>query len=417
MFYDSPFNQPIGNWNTYNVVYMHNMFRDASSFDQPIGDWDTSGVTNMDRMFQDASSFNQDISEWCVSRIGSRPSNFDYRATAWTLPDSRPDWGTCPRYENIFPITGSDGKEYEYRDAHVFIANENEVNLPIPNGTSPIFVAVDGEKKDYLSEVKGNVFEDSIIHAIFDWNNKNYVHQKWFSDILQFGSRSEGDEPDGYTNPTPLPSGRIPNQLKSSFYSFHYMTANPAAISNLDVSNVTSTQSMFRYASNFNQPIEGWDVSNVKSMYEMFYQSSFNQPIGNWDTSKVTSMYYMFSYSLFNQPIEDWDVSNVTNMRSMFYKTPFNQPIGNWDVSGVENMSYMFRLASSFNQPIGDWDTSNVTDMSHMFRQASSFNQDLSQWCVSNVTNHDSFDTDSGFAGQTEKHPDWGTCPRGEDGS
>jgi len=50
----------------------------------------------MENMFRDASMFNQDLSVWCVSNIGSKPSNFDRNTSAWTLPNSRPIWGTCP---------------------------------------------------------------------------------------------------------------------------------------------------------------------------------------------------------------------------------------------------------------------------------------------------------------------------------
>ena len=47
---------------------------------------------------------------------------------------------------------------------------------------------------------------------------------------------------------------------------------------------------MFYSASNFNQPLNTWDVSSVTNMTEMFKEAtSFNQPIGNWDLSSVSS--------------------------------------------------------------------------------------------------------------------------------
>ena len=69
----------------------------------------------------------------------------------------------------------------------------------------------------------------------------------------------------------------------------------------------------------------------------------------------------------FNQNLSGWDVSNVTSMNSMFYNaTSFNQDIGSWDVSKVTSMGSMFYRATSFNQDLSSWDVSNVTDMSNM---------------------------------------------------
>jgi hypothetical protein len=48
-------------------------------------------------MFEINSTFNQDLFMWCVIKILSKPTNFDYLATAWLL--SKPIWGTCPNEE------------------------------------------------------------------------------------------------------------------------------------------------------------------------------------------------------------------------------------------------------------------------------------------------------------------------------
>jgi len=177
-------------------------------------------------------------------------------------------------------------------------------------------------------------------------------------------------------------------KLHNNGYQF-CRCSNLVNVGKIDVSNVTSMDSMFSGATSFNQDISGWNVSNVTSMSHMFYGAkSFNQDLSGWDVSNVTNMSYMFVYSSsFNQDLSSWDVSNVTNMSYMFvYSSSFNQDLSSWDVSKVTNMSGMFNGATSFNQDLSNWNVSNVTNMSQMFYNATSFNQDISSWDVSKVT-------------------------------
>ena len=55
-------------------------------------------------------------------------------------------------------------------------------------------------------------------------------------------------------------------------------------------------------------------------MFAMFDGASdFNQDLSPWDVSNVTSIHWMFrGASSFDGDISTWDVSNVTNVELMF---------------------------------------------------------------------------------------------------
>jgi len=159
-------------------------------------------------------------------------------------------------------------------------------------------------------------------------------------------------------------------------------------LSKLATTKVTSMALLFYGATNFNQVITNWDMSNVINTYAMFWDAfEFNQDIGNWDMSNVLNMSNMFTNATaFNQSLKNWDVSNVDSMRGLFVNASnFNQDIGNWNVGNVTNMNWMFYKATSFNQALENWDVSFVDEMYGMFSDADSYNQNLSSWNVENV--------------------------------
>ena len=103
--------------------------------------------------------------------------------------------------------------------------------------------------------------------------------------------------------------------------------------------------------------ISDWDVSNIKSMRNMFFMCTELKSVGD---------------------ISKWDVSNVTDMRSMFFKCEELESVGDiskWDVSNVMYMPYMFWYCSSFNQDISSWNVSNVRYHTYTFYNCSIKNE------------------------------------------
>lgn len=122
------------------------------------------------------------------------------------------------------------------------------------------------------------------------------------------------------------------------------------------------------------------DISHIRAMYDLFYESDFNGDISEWDVSQVTNMNSMFEGSKFNGDISKWDVSNVVGMSLMFERSTFNGDISKWNTAHVQNMSGMFHM-SKFNGDISKWDVSNVRDMSYLFYD-SPFSGDITHWNI-----------------------------------
>ena len=92
-------------------------------------------------------------------------------------------------------------------------------------------------------------------------------------------------------------------------------------------------QGVFYWATGFNQPLNGWNVSRVTSMFEMFWEATkFDQPLNQWEVGQVTDMYAMFySAYRFNQDLCQW---------GNFSTFPFGSTGRMFDLSG-----YIFKAS------------------------------------------------------------------------
>lgn len=363
MFYQCrAFNDPtIINWDTSHVTKMSAAFIRSSIFNQPIGNWDTSNVTEMWDMFTYCDVFNQPIGNWDVSNVTDMTSMF-YGTGAFNQNLSHWCVGLIP----TLPFGFADG-------ATLFTVDKHPIWGTCPSG---------------VSVPKANEMEFTTISDIIDYEGV-VGDQIIFSD----GTTITLDE--GYLYDIAAPAGKHKVVLKEPREATHVGIGGEGLIELHNFPTLSSIDSFNFYPNNASTNLVKVPTvlpPNIVYTVRMFSKASaFNQDISMWDTSNVKYMYYMFSDA-----------------------TSFNQPLNSWNTSNVLDMSYIFRGATNFNQPIGTWDTSNVAYMQYMFRLSTSFAQDLSQWCVPSVTSKPiSFD-ESAPLFTVDKHPVWGTCPRGE---
>lgn len=161
--------------------------------------------------------------------------------------------------------------------------------------------------------------------------------------------------------------------ISTAYWFYGFKECFVMNLEKLDVSNVTTMESMFAFCNNlFDFEFHNWDTSNVTNMSNMFQScyELYHLNIMEWNTSKVTDMSEMFrdciSLEFFDAYM--WDVSKVTNMSHMF--------------DGCKELSHLDAF---------DWDTSSVTDVSAMFRKCENLDFDAFLWDMSSVTSFDKF--------------------------
>jgi surface protein len=470
------FNQNITTWNTGGVVDMSRMFLRATAFNQDISTWNTGNVVTMHEMFSGATSFNQNLSGWCVAKVvlnavTNNAVNFATGATAWTLSDSRPNFGVCPQVPGaptgVSGVAGSttvalswtapaDGGA-KITDYQISVFAADGVSSP-DNSAGPREILV-GSNRTSLT-ITGLEKETSYTIKVRAKNIKGLSTSSTLSSVISTGGAMTlvVDTTKGATGTTvslPLSSdaearidwggtgtgcpatisarvnpgtasctyatnGVHTIKIIGTFSRFGLRAEEDSYVGNDKITEVksfgdtgaTSYFKAFKGATNLTT-VATSVPSTVTTMEAMFDGASrFNSSINSWDVSHVTNMDWMFSEaSAFNHSLDNWNTANVTSMQGMFAgASAFNQSINSWNTGNVQTMSNMFERASAFNQPLASWDTSRVRTMGGMFDRASSFNQSLAAWCVSAIrTAPIKFDADT--TAWVTSRPNWSKCP------
>ena len=145
-----------------------------------------------------------------------------------------------------------------------------------------------------------------------------------------------------------------------------------ADLNDIDVSAITNMDSLFFRSNIGDIDLSRWNVSNVKSMNNMFYECKnfTGKGLENWDVKNVIEMNGTFAgCTNFNGNVSNWNISKCTNIGGLFCRCPnFNANLSKWDVSNVTNMINLFNGCTSFTgEGLENWNPLHVKEMNNIF--------------------------------------------------
>jgi hypothetical protein len=367
--FDQTIQSANGYWNSNLVTDFTSMFVNASVYNNGGNSLllYTDAATSFSYMLQGAESFNQTIQSvngYWNSNLVTNFSNMFYYASAYNNggnplllnTDSATNMSSMFAYASAFnqPIQYANG----YWNTNSVI-NFNSMFLAATNynnGGDPLQLKTDAAITFNSMFAQANAFNQTIQSANGYWNS---------SLVVDFASMFSGTI---YFN-----NGGNPLLLKTD--------------------SATTFNSMFAYATAFNQTIQSangyWNSSLVTDFTSMFSGTIYYNNGGNplqLNTDSATTFNSMFaSATRFNQTIQTangyWNSALVTDFSYMFNGTIYYNNGGNplqLNTDSATTFQYMFAYATAFNQTIqsanGYWNSSLVTDFTSMFSGTTSFN-------------------------------------------
>ena len=352
-FGSSSFKQDVTDWDVSNVTNMDFMFN-STYFDQDISSWDVSNVTSMRHMLSQCS-FNQDISTWNVSNVGDMSNIFDDNDLSRENYDKiLIAWSQLSSLKYGITLGAKDVQYCASKDAREALTNINGWNI-IDQGENceeeRAFITTwktdnPGPSENNQITIPTNPRE--VYNYNVDWGDgttdtnitEDITHTYDESGIYQVSIT--GRFPRIYFNNSGEP---FPVQYPQKI-------ADTKKIISVDQWGSNRWNSMdFAFAGCSNLDITATDIPDFSKdiMFSyMFYNCTSllgNESMSQWDLSptSMTASGMFSGATQFNQSIGNWDVSNIRYLDRMFENaTSFNQNLGHWNIGKVENMNAMF---------------------------------------------------------------------------
>lgn len=459
----SLFNQDISTWNVSKVTSFVSMFKGAAKFNQNIGRWTLkqTGLITMNSLFEGATDFDQNLSAWKIKALNNAENmfsgaklsqeNYDALLYSWfeqvdagNASQTVKFHGGASTYcmaeaarQKLIDYGWGDGVTGDASTAYTDIVdgglgcqyNPFVMEWEVLESNKEMTIPTQSTQSGYNFMVSwGDGYVDSFADGVAFQHTYKTAGTYEVKIVPMLDSDNNGVRETGFPSIN-FSTELKRNQLKkiTAWGDGQWATMNHA-FANCDELQVTATDApdlsicadlsnMFASADKVNFDVSGWDVSNITTMEQMFYQAkAFNngaatneggKPI-TWGekTAKVTTMKEMFNDAeAFNQSVSGWDVSALTTTQSMFAEAVLfnNGEVGNtaskplgWLVpttAVLTDVSYMFGakqlsaepVSMAFNQEVSCLKTDKVTDYSYMFINAKLFDQDISSFKIASV--------------------------------
>ena len=285
MFYDCPFNQPIPDWNTSNVITMEGMFGGtASVFDQDISSWDVGNVTN----------FSQFMSNGVLGNTRTTP--FTYLDSIYSITTG---WSSRSMQSGVGKYIDFGGAFYHStvqagRDiitGYGWTPRDNLVSVGYPIGGPT------GSSVTFVSLGAGKLSQDIIIDSldnIYTFNSGDNTITK----ITPLGVTSTF---------VTLSSGSTQKMLLDSSDNIYVPTSN-----NNTVTKITPTGTVTTYGTTGTQPVAAVFDSNGN----LFVVNSISSNVTKITASGVSSLFANVGTNPYDITIDESDNLYTVNSTS-----------------------------------------------------------------------------------------------------
>ena len=322
----------LNNFQTQNVTDMSYMFRHSGLTTLDLTNFDTAKVTNMTSMFQSMNNLTQlNISSFQMDKINKTPASSNYPDQYGTVRmfagDSQLSQLTLGP-NNRFPDDPGLGEAQLVDDKNQSHSTKWQA---VAGGTvdNPQGKPLTAQQLIALYQDQGKPVQETYVWPWWELTtgDQGQVELDIYDHTASSGFASKSAWPwDAERSTINKVDFKGKLAVQGALNGMFYQMTNLKQITNLknlDTSNVTSMDSLFRQTAltslDLGTTFDTSQVTNMSAMFDSCKKLTSLKGLNNFQTQNVTDMSYMFRHSgLTTLDLTNFDTAKVTNMTSMF---------------------------------------------------------------------------------------------------